>query len=505
MDYDAVPYDMPGPESHRIADVRSAYEALTARGLHDMGEMIAGTDSYTSNAEGHFAWDISLSIRAACLFWRVTGDSAYLEMAAGWAHHMVDRTDDRLNVENWRGDKVPAWSAGSRYTAGTATVGSIGGAPVSLQAASEQAVIERPSSNSAIIHSIRKDGTTWSSLEGSLSPDSVDYLPDLLARRSSIHSVLLRGLPGPIELSFLRSGEFVMNEQFAPHLVHTGLIARSLIAVAECIDQAGSGSSTSSAEAGELYEAAKRALRVHDDEIRVRDGQPWYTTPADFPGRRLGLDLPHNHVVDVATSFMILGRRLDDESFRSLGISLTRGWLNELDLLKSRAIRHPWYYYPVNSDTFAGTVRDSPIAEREVPGVNRGEDSSHATIRVRALLEWHSLIPRIVTEDTLSTVSLAIRRNYMTTKGGISTLRWLPAAPKDAPDAMRLGHTDTYSGAWAALCSWDPPMKRHMNSMAYRHPPKHVFGGTIISAAEIVAMNAGVRPYNGEPLSAPRY
>lgn len=501
MDYDEVFFDIAGPESHRIADVRATYEELTASGLRTMGELIDGTDSYSSNTDGHFAWDISLSIRAACLFWRVTGDRSYLEMATGWAHHMVERTDDHLNIVNWRGRKAPAWSAGSRYTAGTATVGFDGGTRISLQAASQRVVVERPSQSTAVIHSTREDGSKWSSLEGSLLPGDSDYLPDMLARRSSVHSVLLRGLSGPIDLSFLNAGEFTMKEQFAPHLVHTGLIARSLIAVAECIESVSAGRSKPSADAEVLYEAARRALLVHDEEIRVRNGQPWYTTPIDFPGRRLGLDLPHNHVADVASCFMILGRRFEDAGLKSLGVSLTRLWLNELKLLESRTIRHPWYYYPIQSDTFEGLTRDSPMAEREVPGVSRGEDSSHATIRVRALLEWHSLIPEIVDENILSAVSLAVRRNYMTSKGGISTLRWLPGAPKDAPDALRLGHADTYSGAWAALFRWDAPMKRHMNSMAYRHPPKHVFGGTVISTAEIVAMNAGVRTYTGAPLS----
>lgn len=495
MDYDAVPFELPGPVSHRIADVRLAYEALTSRGLQIMGEKIASEGVYSSNSGGHFAWDISLAIRAACLYWRVTGNRVFLDQAVGWAHHMMERTDERLDRSSWRGEMVPAWSAGSRYTAGMATVGSVGGAPIALQAASERIMIDRPSPDTAIIHSVRSDGAKWSSLEGSLLQGNSDYLPDLLARRSSIHSVLFRGLPAPIDLTFLPSGEFVMKEQYATHLIHTGLISRSLIAVAECLEEFGSKATQSSAEAVELYEAARRALLIHDDEIRVRDGQPWYITPADFPGRRLGLDLPHNHVVDAATSFMILGRRFDHEGFRTLGTSLTRSWLSELTMFRDKEIPHPWYYYPVNSDTFSGVTRSIPVAEREVLGVNRGEDSSHATIRVRSLVEWHAIAPELITEETLTTIALAIRRNYMTTKGGISTLRWLPGAPNDVPDKLRLGHADTYSGAWSALYRWDPPMKRHMNSMAYRHPPECIFGGAVISAAEIVAMNAGVSTY----------
>lgn len=495
MDHDSVSFDLPGPASHRIADVRLAYEALTRRGLQIMDEKIAQEETFSSNEDGHFAWDVSLLIRAACLLWRITGDPVHLKQASGWAQHMIERTDEALARENWRGSIVPAWSAGSRYTAGAVTIGAIGGAPIKLQAVSDCVVVERPSSDTVVIRSIRKDGATWTSPEGSLLPEDSDYIPDLLAQRSSTHSVLLRGLPAPIDLRFLPTGRFPIDSQHAAHLVHTGMIVRSLIAVAETLEAAGPSASHSAISASELYEVARRALLVHDDEIRVRAGQPWYITPEDFPGRRLGLELPHNHVVDAATSFLILGRQFDDAGMHTLGALLTKPWLNELAMLKSRKLPHPWYYYRVDSDMFSGVTRDKPMAERIVSAVKRGEDSSHATMRVRSLIEWHAIDPQLVTDETLSAVALAIRRNFMTSKNGISTLRWLPGAPTDSPDKLRLGHADTYSGAWCALYRWDTPMKRHMNSMAYRHPPERVFGATVLSAAEIVAMNAGVPTY----------
>lgn len=495
MDHDSVPFDLPGPTSHRIADVREAYGALTDRGLHVMGEKITQEDPYSSNENGHFAWDVSLLIRAACLTWRTTGDPAHLTQATAWAQHMVERTDEALGRTNWRGRIVPAWSTGPRYTAGTAIVGSIGGAPIELQAASDRVIIERPSTDTAIVRSIRKDGATWTSLEGSLLPEGPDYLPDLLARRSSIHSVLLRGLPAAIDLRFLSAGEFTIKPQLAAHLVHTGMIARSLIAAAEALESSGSSAARSEISADELYEAARQALLLHDDEIRVRAGQSWYITLEDFPSRRLGLELPHNHVVDAATSFLILGQRFADKGLRSLGASLTRPWLDEVERHESGDLSHPWYYYPVDSDMFAGVSRDAPMAERRVPPVQRGEDSSHATMRIRALIEWHTINPRLVPGKTLSAVALAFRRNFMTAKNGITTLRWLPGAPGTTSEALRIGQSNTYAGAWGALAPWDSTMKRRINSMAYRHPPRTAFGATVLSAAEIVAMNAGIPTY----------
>lgn len=502
MDHDAVSHDLPGPDSHRISSVRRSYEDLTRHGLHVMGEKILQEDAYSSNESGHFAWDVSLLIRAACLTWRVTGDPIHLRQATTWAQHVIERTDEALGRANWRGQLGPAWSSGPRYTAGTAVVGSIGGAPIELQAAAERVIVERPSENTAIVRSVRKDGATWSSLEGSLLPDARNYLPDLLSRRSSIHAVLLRGLPAPIDLRFLAAGEFAIEAQFAAHFVHTGMIARSLIATAEAIEDAGADSKHSDVSADELYAAARSALLLHDDEIRVRAGQSWYITHLDFPSRRLGLDLPHNHIVDAATSFLVLGRRFEDKGLRSLGASLTRPFLDEIERHRAGELPHPWYYYPVDSDMFVGVTRDSPMTERKVPPVTRGEDSSHATMRARALVEWHSINPQLVPNEMLSAVALAFRRSYMTAKRGVTTLRWLPGAPGAPSDSPRLGVSDSYAGAWGAFAPWDSSMKRRINSMAYRHPPATLFGATVLSAAEIVAMNAGAPTYVSSDRSA---
>lgn len=495
MHHEAVPFDLPGPASNRVADVRLAYEALMRRGLHMMGEKISQEKAYSSNESGHFAWDVSLLVRAACLAWRVTKDPVHLKQAAGWAQHMVERTDEALGRTNWRGHIVPAWSAGPRYTAGTVVVGSIGGAPIKLQAASDRVIIERPSDDTAVIQSVRADGATWTSLEGSLLPEAPNYLPDLLARRSSVHSVLLRGLPAAIDLRFLRAGEFKIEPQYAAHLVHSGMIARSLISAAEALEMTDSNAAHSEIGAEELYEAARRALLLHDGELRVRGGQHWYITAEQFPSRRLGLELPHNHVVDAATSFLVLGRRFGDRALCNLGASLTRPWLDEIAKYENGNLPHPWYYYPVDSDMFSGVTRDEPLAERRVPAVQRGEDSSHATMRVRALVEWHGINPRLVPAQTLSTVALAFRRYYMAAKSGISTLRWLPLSPGEAADTLRLGYSNTYAGAWGSLSSWDPTIKRRINSMAYRHPPELAFGATVLSATEIVAMNARIPTY----------
>lgn len=491
MDHDSVAFDAPGPASHRISDVREAYGVLSRRGLEIMGEKIAQDTAYSSNEDGHFAWDVSLAIRAACLTWRITGDALHLRQAATWAQHIVERTDEALDRSDWRDNSTPAWSSGPRYTAGNTIVGSFGGAPISIQAAAERITIERPTDDTAVISSVRKDGGSWTSQVGSLLPESADYLPDLLAAKSSIHSVLLRGLSAPIDLRFLQAGEYKIHQQRAAHFVHTGMISRALIAAAESLAQSAEYAQKSDISPTELYQAALRALLVHDKEIRVRAGQSWYITLEDFPSRRLGLELPHNHIVDAATSFLILGRRFNDKALHSLGCSLTQPWVNEISRRLKGEIPHPWHYYPVDSDIFAGIVRDSPLAERRVPAVSRGEDSSHATMRVRALCEWNAIEPQLVTSETLSAAALAFRRNYMTVKSGATTLRWLPASPKDPAEGPRLGISDTFPGAWAALTPWDKALKRRINSMAYRHPPTRAFGATVLSSAELFALNTG--------------
>src|SRR5699024_2168825 len=49
MDHDSVPLDLPGPTSHKIADVREAYAKITRHGLDVMGEKIAHDAPYRSN------------------------------------------------------------------------------------------------------------------------------------------------------------------------------------------------------------------------------------------------------------------------------------------------------------------------------------------------------------------------------------------------------------------------------------------------------------------------
>lgn len=492
MDHDAVPFGTPGPRTHRTSDLRDAYRRYTERGLDIMAEKIDAEHAYASNDAGHFAWDLSYLLRAACIAWRATGDSSHLHRAAKWAQHMVDRTDAARGVNDWRGRSAPVWSAGSRYTAGTALVGEIGGAPVYLQAMADGVRIERPSSTTAIIHTRRTVGQDWSSPEASLLPGEEDYLPDILAHRSGMHTVLLRGLSAPVDLTALPAGEHTLQTQRAPHLVHTGLIARSLIEVAATIGDATRDGVSTDVDEEELHDAALRALLTHDDEIRTRSGQSWYITPEDFPSRRLGLELPHNHVVDAATSFLLLGRRYSDTGLENLGISLTKRFINEIAAYDAGELRHPWYYYPVDADTFTGISRAAPIAERFVRPIQRGEDSSHATMRVRALVEWRALDPDLVSDQTLSVVAMAFRRFYIARRSGVATLRWLPGDDSSSP---RFGHTDTYSGAWAALAPWDSTIKRRINSMAYRHPPQAAFGATVLSSAEIFALNTDTPIY----------
>jgi hypothetical protein len=492
MDHDSVPLDLPGPASHKIADVREAYAKITRHGLDVMGEKIAHDAPYRSNESGHFAWDVSLLIRAACQAWRATGDPLHLQQAVTWAQHVMERTDEALGVVNWRGRSGPVWSAGPRYTAGTTTLGTIGGVPIHAQGAADSLLLERPSATTARLHAKREGQTVWSLPEASLLPDEASYLPDLLALRSSVHSVLIRGLPSPIDLTSLRAGEFPLEPQFAAHIVHTGMIARALIAAAEELESAERGTISAETTPDDLFSAAERALLCHDDEIRTRSGQSWYITPEDFPGRRLGLELPHNHVVDAATSFLIIGRRKGNKGLRNLGASLTRRFLREVDAYDSGVIRHPWYYYPVDSDIFFGVTRENPMVEREIRAVTRGEDSSHATMRVRALTEWKAIDDRLVSDKTLSSVALSFRRFFMANKNGVATLKWLPEDDKREPT---LGRSNTFAGAWGSLAPWDSSIKRRINSMAYRHPPKTIFGATVLSAAEIVAMNVNPATY----------
>lgn len=489
MEHDSLPHMLPLAASRRGSDVHFAYENLTREGLRSMGEQLSQESTYSANESGHFAWDVSLMIRAACLAWRSSGDLTHLGQAATWSQHIVERTDAARALTDWRGRSGPVWSAGSRYTAGTVRVGVVAGIPITLQAAAATVKIERPKPSTAIIHAMRDDGTSWTSPEASLDPGSHDYLPDVLARKSSTHSVLVRGLPVPVDLGFLQAGEFSVAPQHAPHLVHTGLIARALIDAADALEDAGDPPMLADVTPDDLYVAAREALTHHDSELRIRQGLPWYITPEDFPGRRLAVDLPHNHVADVATSFMLIGRRDADESLRQLGASLTRPWLREISRYRSGTLAHPWFYYPEGSDSFTGVSRTHPIAEREVPGVSRAEDSSHATMRVRALHDWHTAEPGLVPSETLKLVAGTLRQDFLSKDRNAHSLLWLPRNADNAARDWRLGYADSYPGAWANLAPWEPSIKRIVNSLAFRRPPDRFFGATVLSAAEIAALN----------------
>ncbi|MFC7375103.1 hypothetical protein ACFQRD_07480 [Brachybacterium sp. GCM10030268] len=487
MDHDSVPFSTPGPSSHRSKDIRETYERITREGLEVMGEQINSEPAYTSNVSGHLAWDVSLLVRAACAAWRATADPVHLRQAASWAQHLCERTDVDSGTRNWRGRVGNAWSAGPRYTAATAPLGSIAGVPIQIQAAADAIRIERPTTGTVTVHAMRDGSTIWSSPEASVKPDARSYLPDVLAEKSAVHAVLLRNLPAPIDLSGLEARDVRLVPQFAPHLVHTGMITRSLLSAAQALDAAGPRTPGADVTPDDLFTTAERALAEHDQEIRTLSGQSWYITPEDFPGRRLGLDLPHNHIVDVATSLLVIGDRRDDKSRRTLGASLTRRFTREIDAYEAGVIRHPWFYYPVDSDIFFGVERERPLAERRVRAVRRAEDSSHATMRVRALAEWRRIDSKLVEDATLSSVALSFRRHFIAVTDGISTLRWLPG---DANDAPRQGYADTYAGAWGALAPWDRSIKRRINSIAFQHPPSAVFGATVLSAAEILELNS---------------
>ncbi|MGM1028353.1 MAG: hypothetical protein ACQEWM_00625 [Actinomycetota bacterium] len=454
-----------------------------------MGEKLSQEPIYSTNESGHFAWDVSLMIRAACLAWRYSGDLTHLGQAATWSQYIVERTDAARGLNDWRGRSGPVWSAGARYTAGTVRIGLADESPITLQAAAATVRIERPQPGTAIVHAIRDDGTSWTSPEASLDPVSNDYLPDVLARKSSTHCVLVRGLANPIDLSFLQAGEFTVAIQHAPHLVHTGLIVRALIDAADALEEAGDSRMLADVTTDDLYRAAREALAHHDDQLRIRRGRPWYITPEDFPGRRLAVDLPHNHVADVATSFLLIGRRDADESLRQLGASLTRPWLQEISRYQSGALPHPWFYYPEGGDAFTGVSRTYPIAEREVPGVPVAEDSSHATMRVRALHDWHMADPGLVKPEILQLVAGTLQHDFITKHRNAYSLRWLPRNADNGVEGWRLGHADSYPGAWANLSLWDSSIKRVVNSLAFRKPPDRLFGATVLSAAEITALN----------------
>lgn len=490
MDFDALPFEHIGPQSRNVADVRGAYLNLAAEGLSRVDERIGCSIEFQSNLDGHLAWDLALYMRAACLLWRVTGEKKYLTRAFDWATHLCAITDSATGALDWKGRSGPLWSAGSRYTAGAIELGFLEGRAIELQAAADRVVIERPSSTTAIVTSIRSDGSVWTSNEASLLPDTPNYLPDALSRRSSVHAVLLRGLKSPGDLTFISPGEYSVAPRRAAHLVHTGLIVRSLLQVAECMEELQGRGSSQSHELLQLARVGSNALSAHDSELIQLNESSWYATPIDFPGRRLGLEVPHNHTVDVATSYMMLGKMLDEPDLQHRGVSLTQAFLNEVSMYVSGELDQPWYYYPVNSDMFCGVSRRFPLEEREVPGLGREEDSSHALLRVRALADWRRYAPGGIADSAMRAVADTFGSRFLVRSHGGYSVRWLPVDEQGAAGRARLGMVNSYCGAWGALSPWNRLLRRRINSIAYRFPPSDIFGASVLSAAEIVAMNS---------------
>lgn len=487
MDHDATSSSIKAPASLRRDDVRNSYMQFVDEGLRVLDEQIDSNPAYLSNADGHFAWDLSLSIRAACSIWRATGDRKYLAQATRWAAHICNCTDLERGVLDWRGRSRNVWSAGSRYTAGIAVVGSLGDQPIRIQAAADAIVIEKPTIDSARVHAIKNDKIVWSPPEGSLVPSSDKYLPDVLALNSSVSVLLFVGLEERIDLSGIQAGTYTLESQQAPHLVHTGLIARSLLAVAAELDATSPGALNSATVPAELYRSAELSLSAHDSELRIRSGHRWYVTPTDFPGRRLGMELPHNQVVDAATSLMLIGDRTGNPGHVKVGRELAGSFLREIASYQRGALEHPWWYYRVDSDSFIGGTKSEPIGESVVRPAARAEDSSHATMRIRALADWRAIDDSLVPDQALKVVAASFRDSYLARAKGRSTLRWLPGDAKGAP---RMGSCDTYVGSWGKLSVWDSRMRRTLNGIAAKNFPLSYYGATILSAAEIVEMNS---------------
>src|SRR5690625_6575490 len=86
MDFDPLHLDVVPPKSQSTVDIRAAYSEIVPQALAAIGNLIADDHRYTSNEEGHLAWDVSLLVRAAVLSWRTTGRPEHL-----------DRKSTRLN------------------------------------------------------------------------------------------------------------------------------------------------------------------------------------------------------------------------------------------------------------------------------------------------------------------------------------------------------------------------------------------------------------------------
>lgn len=487
MQHDAPAVKLKWPSGSQSAVVRDAYAECTRNGLEVMADQIVRMPSTAPNANGHLAWDVSFCVRAACLAWKQTGDAWFLRRAAEWAERICAGTDFNSGLVDWRGRSGPTWSAGSRYTAGIATVGAVSGEPIRVQAAADAVLVERPTPGTARVAAIRDGRVAWEPPEGSVFPDSERYLPDLLSRGSSVHALLFQGMKGPTDLSGMQSGCYDLSPQFASHLVHTGLIAGSLVFLARTLSRAPDGLVEVPIGVQDLMSTARQAIAAHADELIFNNGQPWYVTPLDFPGRRLGMELPHNHVAEIATSLMVIGRNDDDAELVTLGKALALRFISEIEAYDRGENQSPWTYYPLGSDSFKGVQRDVPAGERVVKPASRAEDSSHATMRVRALIDWRELDETLVPDRVLRAVSTTFYDLFLKRKGRAYTQRYMAG---DASPEQKVGITDTYVGAWGGLASWNPLLRRTINGIASRNPPGAYFGATVLAAAEIVEMNS---------------
>lgn len=501
MDHDSLSLAVDSPASSRIADIREAYLLFAERGLELMNGHIDAAPIYRSNEEGHLAWDQAQLIQASCLTWRLTGNVDHLGRAAHWASALCEATDEKQGIHDWRGQSGPVWSAGSRYTAGIAEIGLFDSHRVQLQAVADTAIILRPSSTTASVAITRDGRVLWRTPEVSLIPGESTYLPDYCSSRSAIHSVQFHGTNESVDLTAIRPGEYKLEPRRAPHLIHTGLIARSLLDVANALATYPDRKSLGETKCEDLIDAAKRAIDYHDSEIIEGSDYAWYITPLGFPGRRTGMWLPHNHVASVITCQLILARQLGDPARLDLARHLSQPFKEEIRRYSEGDLPHPWYYYPVDSDSFDGVNRHRPLNERIVTGAPRAEDSSHATIRVRALAEWKTLDDVIMPDAYMQSLARTFRELYLSGHRDRPTVNWLPSDN----EAERLGQSDTYAGAWSRLAIWDTPnLKRRLNRIAEHNIPTRVFGATVLSAAEIVAVNSTRSTYASLRQTAPR-
>src|SRR5690625_5793237 len=67
MDFDPLHLDVVPPKSQSTVDIRAAYSEIVPQALAAIGNLIADDHRYTSNEEGHLAWDVSLLVRAVML------------------------------------------------------------------------------------------------------------------------------------------------------------------------------------------------------------------------------------------------------------------------------------------------------------------------------------------------------------------------------------------------------------------------------------------------------